>query len=247
MVMFCSKFHPLNTLDYTYIDQHLTWQNHIDYVLKKVRGKIYSINRLNPPSSVKKLLYQVYLLPVLDYCDAVWAPTNANQSKRLERCHSKYTSSCIDSFILKYSLSEQRKFYTTVQVYKILHRIVPAYLYNIFEYAINVTGCVSRNVHCLFIPQFNTNYGKYSLYYCGTTMWNALYITPQLWLNSRTIILVLYLAIVIIACMYVYIVSCVQGINYNWKTALPPQLNNNWKNTVLHPLRPYQTEEMNLL
>jgi len=70
----------------------------------------------------------------------------------LKRLHSRYTSLCTDSSILKYSLSERRKFYTTVQVYKILHRIVPAYLYNIFEYVINVTGRVSRNVHRLFVP-----------------------------------------------------------------------------------------------
>ena len=40
------------------IDSHLTWQNHniIDYVIKRVRGKIYSINRLNPPPAVRKLL-----------------------------------------------------------------------------------------------------------------------------------------------------------------------------------------------
>ena len=42
-----------------YIDQYLTWQNHIDYVLRRVRGKVYAINRLNPPPTVKKLLYQV--------------------------------------------------------------------------------------------------------------------------------------------------------------------------------------------
>jgi len=93
---------------------------------------------------------------------------------RLERLHSRYTSLCTDSSISKYSLSERRKFHTTVQVYKILHRIVPAYLYNIFEYAINVTGRVNRNAHRLFVPQVNTNYGKRSLYYRGTTMWNAL-------------------------------------------------------------------------
>ena len=29
------------------IDQYSTWQNHIDYALKRMRGKIYSINRLN--------------------------------------------------------------------------------------------------------------------------------------------------------------------------------------------------------
>ena len=38
------------------IDSHLTWQNHIDYVMKRVRGKMYSINCLNPPPAVRKLL-----------------------------------------------------------------------------------------------------------------------------------------------------------------------------------------------
>jgi len=42
-----------------YIDNHLTWHNHVDYVLKRVREKIYSINRLKPPLAVRKLLYQL--------------------------------------------------------------------------------------------------------------------------------------------------------------------------------------------
>jgi len=64
--------------------------------LKRVRGKIYSINRLNLSSTVKKLLYQVYILPILDYFDVVWVPTNANQTRHLERLHSNYISSCTD-------------------------------------------------------------------------------------------------------------------------------------------------------
>ena len=73
-----------------------------------LRGKIYSIDRLNPPPTVRKLLYQVYILLILDYCDVMWAPTNANQTRRLERLHSKYTS-CTDSSI---SLVKRRKFHT---------------------------------------------------------------------------------------------------------------------------------------
>ena len=38
----------------------------------------------------------------------------------------------------------------------------------------NVTGRASRNVNRLFVPLINTNYGKHSFYYCGTTLWNAL-------------------------------------------------------------------------
>ena len=157
-----------------FIDQYLTWQNHIDYVLKRVRGKIYSINRLKPPPTVRKLLYQVYLLPILEYCDVVWQPTNASQTRRLERFHSKYISLCNDSSISGQSLTERRKFHTILQTYKVLHKLAPDYLHGIFEYAVNVTGRISRNAHRLFVPQLRTNYGKRSLYYRGTILWNAL-------------------------------------------------------------------------
>ena len=93
-----------------YIDQHLTWQSHIDYILRRVRAKVYSINRINPPPMVRKLLYQGYVLPIFDYCDVVWAPTTAKQTRRLERFHSKYTAFCTDLSISKYSLTERRQY-----------------------------------------------------------------------------------------------------------------------------------------
>ena len=72
------------------------------------------------------------------------------------------------------SLTERRKFHTILQTYKVLHKLAPDYLHGIFEYAVNVTGRISRNAHRLFVPQLRTNYGKRSLYYRGTILWNAL-------------------------------------------------------------------------
>ena len=159
-----------------YIDQHLTWQDQINYVMKRVRGKIYAINRLSPPPTVRKLLYQAFILPILDYCNIVWAPTSASQTRRLERLHSKYISSCTlaDSSILRCSLTERRKFHSVMYIYKILKKLAPPYLNGVFDYAVNVTGRSSRNPHRLFVPQINTNFGRRSLSYWGTTLWNAL-------------------------------------------------------------------------
>ena len=140
-----------------YIDQHLTWQTHIDYILRLARGKVYSINRLNPPPAVRKLLYQGYILPVFDYCDVVWAPTTAKQTSQLERFHSKYTSFCTDSFISRYSLTERRQYHTILQIYKILHKMTPVYLHHMFSYTNNITGRVGRSAHRLFVPQIHTN------------------------------------------------------------------------------------------
>jgi len=50
-----------------YIDQHLTWHNHVEYVLQRVRGKLYSLNRLKPltPTVMKLLCISG---PCLTYC-----------------------------------------------------------------------------------------------------------------------------------------------------------------------------------
>ena len=62
-------------------------------VLRRVRGKLYSINRLKALTpTVMKLLYQAHVLPIIDYCDVVWVPTNVGHLKRLERLHSRFSS-----------------------------------------------------------------------------------------------------------------------------------------------------------
>ena len=68
------------------IDQHLTWQNHINHILKSVWSKVYGLCRLEPlPTSVLVTLYCGYILPICDYCDTVWSPSTAVLSKSLER------------------------------------------------------------------------------------------------------------------------------------------------------------------
>ena len=126
-----------------FIDQHLTWRSHIDYVLRRVRGKIYSINRINPHSTVKKLSYQDYLLPIIDYCDVVWTPTNVNQTRSLERLHSKFIFFLYQQLIiLKYPLVEWCKFHSTMQIHKLLNKLAPPYLHDMVAYVTRVTGHV---------------------------------------------------------------------------------------------------------
>ena len=116
----------------------------------------------------------MYILPIFDYCDVVWALTDVYWTRCLERLYSKYISTCLDSPISRYSLVERRKFHTSIQIYKILHKLASVYLHNMFTYAVTVTGRLNKNIHRLFIPQVSTNYGKRSLHYRGPTIWNAL-------------------------------------------------------------------------
>ena len=160
-----------------YLDQHLTWQAHVDYVLSRVRRKLSAVNRVKLASSnVLQLLYQAYILPILDYCDTVWSPSNSAGTRCLERLHSKFTSSLpsSDNFNLRLSLTERHTFHTALQVFKIVNRISPPYLHGVFSFAVDVTGRSSRNVHRLYVPSVRTNFGKRSLAYRGTAIWNRL-------------------------------------------------------------------------
>ena len=57
-----------------WINNHLKWDDHIDYIRQRVINKIHCLRRLLPlPSRVTALLYKLYVLPIFDYCDCIWA------------------------------------------------------------------------------------------------------------------------------------------------------------------------------
>ena len=70
-----------------------------------------------------------------------------------------------------------------MQVNKNVNKISPPYLHGCFSFAVDITGHPGRNVHRLFVPRVKTNYGKQSLAYRDTVIWNQL---------SSAIYLVLY-------------------------------------------------------
>ena len=69
------------------IDNTLNWKLHLDDVRKKCLAKIAMIRRAGAclPHNVRKMLYQLFVLPHLDYCLVVWHTCGATLTKRVER------------------------------------------------------------------------------------------------------------------------------------------------------------------
>ena len=149
-----------------FIDQHL---KHTECVLQRIRRKLHCLYCLQPLShTILFQLYQGFILPIIDYYDTVWAPPTALLSKSMERIHARFVSHMSnDVGFVKVTLTECRRFHTIVQVYKILHQLVPVYLQDMFTFSEKVTDYVSRNSHRLFIPRMRTTYGQKSLFYRG--------------------------------------------------------------------------------
>ena len=75
-------------------------------------------------------------------------------------------------------------FHTALQVFKIVKKISPPNLHDIFTFTVDVTSYSDRNQHRLFVPRVRTNYGKWSLAYRATTIWNRL---PPAVYSARTV------------------------------------------------------------
>ena len=65
---------------------------------------------------------------------------------------------CHDVGFVKVTLAERHQFHTIVQVYKILHHLVPTYLQDTFMFAKDFTRFAGRNRYRLFIPRMKTTH-----------------------------------------------------------------------------------------
>ena len=99
--------------------------------------------------------------------------SNSLLSKSMELIHARFVSHMSnDVGFVKVTLAEHRHFQSFVQVYKILHQLVPVYLQDMFTFSDKVTRYVGRNSHRLFVPRMRTTYGQKSLFYRGMVAWN---------------------------------------------------------------------------
>ena len=117
--------------------------------------------------------------------------------------------------MFKLTLAERRRFHTATQIYRILHKLSPSYLHSTFSYAVSITGRTGRNVHQLYVPSMDLNYGKRSLYYRGTTIWNSLpaSVVETNSLNSFKLLSLfeMYITVYICVCMLPILFVCYTG------------------------------------
>jgi len=74
-----------------------------------------------------------------------------------QKFHSKFNSplSSID-FSVCMTLTERRRFHAAVQVYRVLHKLSPSHINDIFHYAIDITSFTGQNLCHLFVPRVQT-------------------------------------------------------------------------------------------
>jgi hypothetical protein len=170
-----------------YIDESLTWINHITHISSKISKNIGIIKRLSKivPHHVLLTLYNTLITPYLNYCNIIWASNYPGRLKQLEVlqkrivriiCNTDRLASTSSLFkqlnLLKFqdiNILQIAQF-----MYKFHHCLLPKVFHDYFVLNSNVhehyTRSSAKNKYHL--PSIKTNIRKFSIKFSGPTIWN---------------------------------------------------------------------------
>ena len=170
------------------IDQHLSWKGNTDEICKKVTAGISAIRRIRPfvAQDTLILIYNAIVRPYFDYCYEVWDVFGAAQSKRLQKLQNRAAriilnvSNDVEHNIALHALGweplqMERKKAKAKIMYKLLNKMGPKSLTNLFSYKSENTNYHLRDISSgLCLPKPRTNNMKNSFMYDGTQLWNSI-------------------------------------------------------------------------
>ena len=171
-----------------YIDEHLSWSNHIDYIAKKISSGIAGLKQIRPfvPTEVLINIFKSLVLPYFDYCDVVWAGLNKGLSDRIDKLYNRaariitqsdWETRSVD--ILKMpqwdTLGVRRHQHSAIVMHKIIHNKAPEYLTEVFNpMCDSIVYNLRDSNYNLTLQKPKTESLKKSFSYRGAKLWNSL-------------------------------------------------------------------------
>ena len=171
------------------IDNVLSWTTQIEDTIKKCNSLLYLLGRIKCYLSipVRKLFYNAYILPHLDYCCTIWGNANLNLmdsvikfQKRAARCilDKDFDSPSAEMFTeLKWmTFPERVQYQKAILMYKIFNNLAPEYLKGLFKHTADIhqRSLRSTSDHLLYVPKPNIEQFRNSISYSGSKIWNSI-------------------------------------------------------------------------
>ena len=180
----CEKLLGIN------IDNSLSWHTHVSNTLKRCNSYLYLLSRIKHFLSIetRKLFYNAYIMPHLDYCCVVWG--NCNQSLldkvvRFQKQAARVILHVTDfntpseemfSTLNWMTFPERIKYQKSILMYKIIHKRAPQYLLEdlTFTSSVHNRNMRSSSTYKTYIPKPKTEFFRKTLLYSGSVLWNEL-------------------------------------------------------------------------
>jgi hypothetical protein len=168
------------------LHQHMTWDEHVDNVIKKVNQRLGVICRVKHliPLSARLMLYHSLVLPLFDYGDIIWGDkNNSTLMNHLQILQNKSAKIMLDlpprssatealNCLNMKRLFERRFFHRCSVVYKGINKQID-YDFNFISNAM-LHAHDTRTKNNLHLPRVRTNWGKQRVVYQVADDWNSL-------------------------------------------------------------------------
>ena len=167
------------------ISSNLTWDNHIDTVVRKANsiiGQLWSLNRHIPRKALEDI-YLTFARPILEYGCTIYDNGSASLKKRLEDTQRRAAIACTRAYChTKHetllaelgweSLDTRRTFLKLSMFYKIINNHTPQYLRTLIPTPVNHQYNLRNNL----IPQIPTRLSCFKNSYIPNSIakWNSL-------------------------------------------------------------------------
>jgi hypothetical protein len=171
------------------INSTLTWDKHIEITLKTCNSYLYLLSRIKQFLNInlRKLFYNSYILPHLDYCCVIWGNASEYLIDKVVKFQKRAARIILDKdldhpseelFIrLKWMKFPDRVIYQkAIFMYKIMNNTCPDYFTSYFTYTsdVHTKGLRSSSSAKLYIPKPNSELFRNAFFYSGACIWNTI-------------------------------------------------------------------------
>ena len=181
----CVKNHKLLGIN---IDNNLSYVKHVDSVCHSITSKTALLRRIKPYLSIqyRKMYYNAYILPVIDYCLTIWGNAPKVQLNRILKLQKSAARIILDKPYDSPSkplfeelewldVYERLEYNKSILIYKAMNGQTPGYITDMFSsQSTNTYHLRSVSNNNLSCPKPSTELLKKSLHFSGVHIWNAI-------------------------------------------------------------------------
>lgn len=182
-----------------HIDNTLSWQSQVEKTIKKCNSLLYLLRRIKGYISIeiRKLFYNAYILPHLDYCCSIWGNTNEDLINNIVKFQKRAARLILDKDFdtpseelfteLNWMKFPERVVYQkAILMFKTMHDLAPSYLKDIFRYTgeIHNRNLRSTSHNLLYIPKPKCELYRKSMAFSGSKIWNTI---PETVKNANSV------------------------------------------------------------
>ena len=170
-----------------FIDQYLTYDEHLTQTAAKCLCKLVQINRIKHllDKETLLLLINAFVFSKLFYCFTVFSNTSKSSVRKLQRVQNfaariilgfrkfDFISQGIKSLKLL-PVKDRLYLNDAIMMYKCINKLAPDYLADKFVQRSHIHNRNTRSRNQLDIPRCRISTGQRSFVYRGTQLWNSL-------------------------------------------------------------------------